>query len=105
MARSNAERRLAELNAVLTALGHPARRQILMTIHFRGGEMSAGEIAARFRHSWPTTTRHLRVLEQAGLVMATQHGRVRFYQANHEPLQLVEQWLKWFDKKQHRDHD
>jgi DNA-binding transcriptional ArsR family regulator len=105
VARSKAEKRLEELNAVLTALGHPARRQILMTIHFRGGEMSAGEIAARFRHSWPTTTRHLRVLEEAGLVSATQHGRVRFYQENHAPLQLVEAWLKWFDKKQVRDHD
>lgn len=76
-----------------------------MTIHFRGGEMSAGEIAARFRHSWPTTTRHLRVLEQAGLVTATQQGRVRIYQENHTPLQLVEDWLKWFDKKQRQDHD
>jgi DNA-binding transcriptional ArsR family regulator len=102
--RSKAERQLQELNAVLTALSHPARRQILMTIHFRGGEMSAGEIAARFRHSWPTTTRHLRVLEQAGLVSATQHGRVRFYRSNHEPLGAVERWLKWFDKKQRNDH-
>jgi DNA-binding transcriptional ArsR family regulator len=96
---------LDELNAVLTALAHPARRQILMTIHFRGGEMSAGEIAARFRHSWPTTTRHLGVLEQAGLVTAAQHGRVRFYQANHQPLELVRQWLGWFDKQQQRDHE
>lgn len=67
--------------------------------------MAAGEIAARFRHSWPTTTRHLRVLEQAGLVNATQHGRTRFYQANHAPLRLVEEWLEWFEKKQRRDHD
>jgi DNA-binding MarR family transcriptional regulator len=45
----------------------PARRQILLTIHFRGAA-NAGEIAARFAHKWPTTTRHLRVLEEAGLV-------------------------------------
>jgi DNA-binding transcriptional ArsR family regulator len=101
---STEEHRLAELNAVLAALAHPARRQILMTIHFRGDEMAAGEIAARFRHSWPTTTRHLRVLERARLVRAKRHGRVRFYQANHEPLQLVEQWLRWFDKKHRKDH-
>jgi DNA-binding transcriptional ArsR family regulator len=104
VARSKAEQRLAELNAVLTALAHPARRQILMTIHFRGGEMAAGEIAARFRHSWPTTTRHLQVLEEAGLVTATQQGRVRFYQANYSPLERVEQWLRWFDQKQTTDH-
>ena len=104
MPPSKAEQRLEELNAVLTALSHPARRQILMTIHFRGGEMAAGEIAARFRHSWPTTTRHLRVLEQAGLVTATRHGRIRFYHSNHEPLRHIEEWLKWFDKKQRKDH-
>jgi DNA-binding transcriptional ArsR family regulator len=104
VARSKAERELEELNLVLTALSHPARRQILMTIHFRAGEMAAGEIAARFRHSWPTTTRHLRVLEQAGLVQATQHGRIRYYRANHEPLKAIETWLSWFDKKQRSDH-
>lgn len=104
MAKSNAERKLAQLNAVLTALGHPARRQILMTIHFRGGEMSAGEIADRFAHSWPTTTRHLRVLEEAGLVTARQEGRVRIYRANHDPLAAVQDWLDWFKSKRRNDN-
>ena len=97
MPRSNAEQKLAALNAVLTALAHPARRQILMTIHFRGGEMTAGEIAGRFRHSWPTTTRHLRVLEDAGLVTSTQAGRTRTYRAHLEQLESVREWLDWFD--------
>ena len=97
MPRTNAEQRLAELNAVLSAIAHPARRQILMTIHFRGGAMSAGDIAARFRHSWPTTTRHLRVLEDAGLVKATQEGRIRTYRAEPKKLEPVQGWLKWFD--------
>ena len=96
MPRPNAEQRLAELNDVLYAIAHPARRQILMTIHFRGGEMSAGEIAARFRHSWPTTTRHLRVLENAGLVTSEQQGRVRTYSVELRKLNAVQQWLNWF---------
>ena len=103
MARSNAERRIAELTDVLTALAHPARRQILMTIHFRGGEMTAGEIADRFAHSWPTTTRHLRVLEQAGLVTAAQNGRVRTYRADHSRLEAVQEWLRWFETKHKSD--
>ena len=103
MATSKAEQKIAELTDVLTALSHPARRQILMTIHFRGGEMSAGEIADRFAHSWPTTTRHLRVLEDAGLVTATQEGRARIYRANHSRLAAVQEWLRWFDKKQKSD--
>jgi DNA-binding transcriptional ArsR family regulator len=68
-----------------------------MTIQFRG-EMTAGEIAARFRHSWPTTTRHLRVLETAQLVKATQTGRIRKYQIHVARLKPLVEWLSWFEK-------
>ena len=53
---------------MFTALAHHSRRTILLVLHLRGGEMTSGEIAGRFDHSWPTITRHLRILEQAGLV-------------------------------------
>ena len=97
---TSAKQRLAAIDSAFSALAHPARRQILMTIHFRGGEMSAGEIAGRFRHSWPTTTRHLRVLEAAGLVTATQEGRTRTYKLERKRLALVSEWLDWFEKKE-----
>jgi DNA-binding transcriptional ArsR family regulator len=41
--------------------------------------MSAGDLAGRFDHSWPTTSRHLRVLVQAGLIRETREGRTRLY--------------------------
>ena len=91
----DAGQQLAALDAIFGALSHPARRQILLTIHFRG-EMSAGEIAARFRHSWPTTTRHLRVLETAGLLRVEVRGRTRNYHVNPDRLALVQEWLSWF---------
>ena len=97
MAKSRAEERLEELDAALGALAHPARRQILMTIHLRGGEVPAGEIAARFAHSWPTTTRHLQVLEAAGLVRVEQQGRVRCYSVDTSKLHVVREWLQWFE--------
>ena len=89
--------RLAALEAVVTALAHPARRQMLLTIHLRG-EMSAGDVAARFSHAWPTTTRHLRVLEHAGLVRFERQGRKRVYRVEHARLGLVAEWLSWFDR-------
>jgi DNA-binding transcriptional ArsR family regulator len=92
----DAEAKLAALDAVVAALAHPARRQILLTIHFRG-EASAGEIAGRFAHAWPTTTRHLRVLEQAGLLRHEKRGRSRLYVVDRERLALVREWLSWFD--------
>ncbi|MEA2490986.1 MAG: hypothetical protein QOH21_2778 [Acidobacteriota bacterium] len=95
----DAARKIEELTTVLTALSHPARRQILLTIWFRGGEMASGDIAARFQHSWPTTTRHLRVLEEAELVVQEKQGRTRVYRVNAKKLEAVKQWLAWFDKK------
>jgi DNA-binding transcriptional ArsR family regulator len=97
VAPSRAEQRLAELDAVASALAHPARRQILMTIHLRGGSVPAGEIAARFRHSWPTTTRHLKVLEDAGVICAKPKGRLRCYSVDHKKLEVLRQWLAWFE--------
>lgn len=80
----------------MAALAHPARRQILLTIHLRGSA-SAGDIAARFAHKWPTTTRHLRVLEEAGLVTVEASGRTRVYRTNIERLRIVRQWLDAFE--------
>jgi DNA-binding transcriptional ArsR family regulator len=94
----DARGRIDELNAAFGALSHPARRQILMTIWFRGGEMTSGEIAARFQHSWPTTTRHLRVLEAAELVVSEKQGRERVYRVNRDKLRTIDDWMGWFDK-------
>lgn len=93
-----AERSLAALQAVLGALAHPARRQILLTMKLHGGSMTAGEIAGRFRHAWPTTTRHLRVLEAAGLVTHRKRGRTRVYRLRQARLGVVSEWLAWFGR-------
>jgi DNA-binding transcriptional ArsR family regulator len=91
-----AAEKLAALDAVVSALAHPARRQILLTIHFRR-EATAGEIAGRFAHTWPTTTRHLRVLEGAGLLRHERRGRRRVYVVDKTKLGLVSEWLRWFE--------
>jgi DNA-binding transcriptional ArsR family regulator len=90
--------KLQALDVVVNAIAHPARRQILLTLHFRGGTATAGELAARFEHAWPTTTRHLRVLEDAGLLKHVKSGRTRLYTIDHERLALVTEWLGWFQR-------
>lgn len=97
-----AERKLAELDAALTALAHESRRHILLVVWFRGGAMTAGEIAARFGCAWPTTSRHLRVLELAGLLVVDRQGRTRSYRVNTRKLQLVQEWLNWFEEPDSR---
>lgn len=94
---ASAARRLADVESVFAALAHASRRQILLVLHYRGGALGAGEIARRFACSWPTTTRHLRVLQKAGLVTCEQEGRHRTYRLDRERLASVAgAWLATF---------
>jgi DNA-binding transcriptional ArsR family regulator len=97
---SQRPRGLAELDAfdaVFGALAHRSRRTILSVLHARGGEMTSGAIAARFDCSWPTTSQHLRVLEQAGLVSIALRGRERVYRLEIDRLHSVAGgWLDRF---------
>jgi DNA-binding transcriptional ArsR family regulator len=69
-----------------------------LTLRFRGGEMTAGQIAARFACSWPTTTGHLRVLEAAGVITSEKRGRERIYKLDRTRLLTVTKaWLRWFE--------
>lgn len=96
-ARAQAERELDDVAAVFAALAHASRRQILLVLRFRGGAMTAGEIATRFACSWPTTSRHLRILEGAGLVVVERRGRERVYRLATERLVGVAgSWLESF---------
>lgn len=83
---------------IFSALAHPARRRIVMTLNFGGGSMNAGQIAALFEHTWPTSSRHMRVLETAGLVRSAKVGRSRLYSLDRQRLQIARDWLDWFFK-------
>ena len=98
VARQEPKSRLDAYEAVFTALAHPVRRRMLVTLNFQGGSMTAGEIAAMFEHAWPTTTRHLQVLESAGLLHHERKGRTRVYRIDRRRLELARDWLAWFSK-------
>jgi DNA-binding transcriptional ArsR family regulator len=85
-------------DVVFEALAHPARRRILTSLNFARGDMTAGAIAALFAHAWPTTTRHLQILERAGLIAHVRRGRSRCYILNSARLSLARDWLGWFDR-------
>jgi DNA-binding transcriptional ArsR family regulator len=74
-----------------------------MVLNFRGGRMSAGQIAERFACRWPTISRHLGVLRQANLVHLEKRGRQRIYQLNANLMQqCIGEWLGWFTEKPRR---
>ncbi len=87
--------RLDEVEEVFAALAHPARRQIVLVLSHLGGELPSGYLAKRFAHSWPTTTRHLHVLEAAGIVEVRREGRSSFYRLDRDRVQrVVGTWLE-----------
>ncbi len=97
-ASRDAGRELRDVEDVFAALAHASRRHILLVLRFHGGEMTAGEIARRFACSWPTTTRHLRRLREAGLVDVEKTGRERIYRLRSDRLREVAGgWLAWFE--------
>jgi DNA-binding transcriptional ArsR family regulator len=86
MSRPRIVRKLGEFDVVFGALAHPTRREIVLVLHDRGGEVTAGDLAARFEQSWPTTTRHLTVLVKSGLVTVRKSGRERLYRLDRDKL-------------------
>jgi DNA-binding transcriptional ArsR family regulator len=83
-----------ETERVFHALAHEARRHILVMLSHLGGELPSGYLAARFQHSWPTTCRHLKVLQEAGLVEVRREGRSSRYRLDRERLfRVAGGWL------------
>lgn len=86
---------LDDIEAVFGALAHEARRHVVLLLGHLGGELPSGYLAARFQHSWPTTTRHLNVLEAAGIVHVTRGPRSSRYRLDRERLErVVGGWLR-----------
>src|SRR2546421_6822032 len=69
------------------AIGDPTRREILRLL--REGDLPAGEIAASFDISWPSISRHLAVLAQAGLVKADRRGSHLIYNLSTSVLEDI----------------
>jgi DNA-binding transcriptional ArsR family regulator len=59
----------------------------------RGEARSAGELGRKFRSAQPTISKHLKVLEQAGLVERTIEGRVHRFRLRQKPLRDAGGWI------------
>lgn len=94
----------ARLDAVFSALSDPTRRAMLARL--AQGEATVAELAAPFDMAQPTISRHLRVLEEAGLVRTSRDAqrRPRSLVAN-GPLEEVDAWLAPFRAQWERRFD
>jgi ArsR family transcriptional regulator, arsenate/arsenite/antimonite-responsive transcriptional repressor len=76
---------------VFRALADPTRREILQLL--RGGALNSGEIADRFDATWPTVSRHLAVLRDAGLVVSVRQKQEIRYELNTSVVQELARHL------------
>ena len=85
---------LQQLDAVFSALADSTRRAILGRLAL--GEASVTELAAPFEMSLPAVTKHLKVLERAGLITRSRSAQWRPCQLAPEPLHEVADWLEQY---------
>jgi DNA-binding transcriptional ArsR family regulator len=84
----------AVLDATFAALADPTRREILARL--AGGNRSISELASRFDMSLPAVSKHVRVLERAGLTTVERHGRVRHVRINPAPMRGALEWIEFY---------
>ena len=83
-----------ELDAVFAALADPTRRAILSRL--AAGEASVNQIAAPFEMSQPAVSKHLKVLERAGLIERDVYKQRRPARLKAEPMAAAVRWLEDF---------
>ncbi|HWN49241.1 MAG TPA: metalloregulator ArsR/SmtB family transcription factor [Xanthobacteraceae bacterium] len=81
-----------QLDSLFAALADPTRRAIIERL-LAGGELSVGDVAAPFAISTPAISRHLQVLERAGLIERRIERQWRFVRVRADALSPVESWL------------
>jgi len=81
-----------QLDHLFAALADPTRRAIIERL-LASGELSVGDVAAPFKISTPAISRHLQVLERAGLIERRVERQWRFVRVRADALAPVETWL------------
>ena len=79
------------LNATFSALSDPTRRGILEQLS--AGQRKVSDLAQPYEMSLPAVSKHLRVLEQAGLILRTRVGREHRIRVNPQPIQGAKNWI------------
>ena len=84
------------LDRTFGALADPTRRRILE--HLAGGDHCVTDLARPYRMSLPAVSKHLRVLENAGLVRRKRDGRVHRLRLEAKPMQQAQAWIEEYRK-------
>ncbi|WP_436515212.1 ArsR/SmtB family transcription factor [Ekhidna sp. To15] len=86
------------ISKIFKAIADPTRREIFHALVVASVAMPITEISEQFDISRQGVTKHIKTLEDAGLITITSQGRERFCQADPKPLKMVYDWLGFYDK-------
>ncbi|MEA3080030.1 MAG: hypothetical protein QOF05_1438 [Sphingomonadales bacterium] len=84
------------LDTTFQALADPTRRGMLASLAL--GERSIGELAEPFDMSFAGASKHVKVLEEAGLIARRKQGRTHVISLEARPLEEAERWLRQWEK-------
>jgi DNA-binding transcriptional ArsR family regulator len=88
--------RSLHLDSVFQALSDATRRAMLRRLALQ--ERTVGELAQPFNMSLAAASKHIRTLENAGLLRRTVRGRTHFCQLNPKPLAEADEWLRSYER-------
>jgi DNA-binding transcriptional ArsR family regulator len=94
---------MLDLNASFAALADPTRRAILSRLAL--GEATVGELAQPFEMTQPAISQHLKVLEDAGLIVTRVDGTKRPRRLAKAGIDAMDQWLAMLRKALERNYD
>jgi len=86
----------AQLNLIFSALSDSTRRAMLLKLADK--EQSIADLSAPFNISKSAVTKHVKVLENAGLLRRTIHGRVHHCRLAVDPLHTASDWMAFYQK-------
>ena len=85
-----------QLNSIFHALGDATRRRMLREL--ANGERTVGQLAEPFAISLAAASKHIRVLENAGLIRREVRGRTHLCRLDPGPLASAHQWLSFYER-------
>lgn len=83
---------------IFKAIADPKRREIFHALIIASSALSITQICGQFSISRQGVTKHIKTLEEAGLVAISSQGRERFCMADAQPLKQVSEWMKFYEK-------
>lgn len=87
-----------KITKLFKAIADPTRREIFHALVLATTALSITQISNQFEISRQGVTKHIKTLEDAGLVYINALGRERFCNANAKPLKEVNKWLKFYEQ-------